>query len=226
MSVGVGVAVGVFVAVGVAVTVGVDVATAPVATPTSAAIWVLRCASSVKVSCPVSVVPLGLESVTGLNVTETWQVEFAGTEPSQLLAVIANGPLVAIEVKVTGTAFELVRVTVCGAEIVPTCTFPNERRVGERVGVTMMPFPDTVTDCVVISALSVTTIFAATIPVAVGVKVTPKLQVPLAGTFVPLHVSALTTNSLPVDATLLTLNATRFGLVRTTVFAALGTSSG
>jgi hypothetical protein len=90
----------------------------------------------------------------------------------------------------------------------------------------MMPFPDTGTDCVVISALSVTIIFAVTIPVAVGVKVTSKLQVPLAATIVPLHVSALTTNSLPVDATLLTLNATRFGLVRTTVFAALGTSSG
>jgi len=73
------------------------------------------------------VVPLGLVSVTGLNVTETWQVEFAGTEPSQLFAVIANGPLVAIDVKVTATAFELVSVTVCGGEIVPTATFPYER---------------------------------------------------------------------------------------------------
>ena len=58
--------------------------------------------------------------MTGLNVTETSQVEFAGTEPSQLFAVIANGPLVAIEVKVTGTTLELVSVTVCGGETVPT----------------------------------------------------------------------------------------------------------
>ena len=165
VAVAVGVAVAVSVAVCVLVAVGVAVATAPVAMPTREADWVLRCASSVNVSFPVSLVPAGLLSVTGLNVTETWQVELAGTEPSQLLEVIANGPLVAIELKVTATAFELVRVTVCGAEIVPTWTFPYDRWVGERVGVTMMPVPDTAIDCVVTSASSVTTTFADRTPV-------------------------------------------------------------
>jgi hypothetical protein len=90
----------------------------------------------------------------------------------------------------------------------------------------MMPLPETGTDCVGMSALSVTTIFAVTTPVAVGVKVTPKLQVPLAATWVPLQVSALTVKTLAVDTTLLTLRGTRLGLVRTTVFVALGICSG
>ena len=129
--------------------------------------------------------------------------------------------------KVTGTAFELVSVTVCGGEIVPTWTLPYERCVGERVGVKMMPVPETGTDWVVDTALSVTTIFAVTAPVAVGVNLTPKLQVPpLGATIVPLQVSLVTVNRLLVDATLLTLSAILFGLVRTTVFSALGISSG
>ena len=69
----------------------------------------------------------------------------------------------------------------------------------------MMPSPDTGTDCVAGSALSVTTIFAVTTPAAAGVKVTPKLQVPDAATCVPLHVSALTAKSPFDDATLVTL---------------------
>ena len=48
---------------------------------------------------------------------------------------MANGPLVVIDVKVTGTTLELVSVTVFGAEIVPTWTLPNEREVGDKVGV-------------------------------------------------------------------------------------------
>lgn len=87
----------------------------------------------------------------------------------------------------------------------------------------MMPSPDTGTDCVAGSALSVTTIFAVTTPAAAGVKVTPKLQVPDAATCVPLQVSALTVKSPFDEATLVTLRATRFGLVKTTVFVALGT---
>jgi hypothetical protein len=44
---------------------------------------------SVKVSRPASSVPVVLVSPVGLKVTETWQLEFAATEPLQLLAVIA-----------------------------------------------------------------------------------------------------------------------------------------
>src|SRR3984957_8017200 len=87
----------------------------------------------------------------------------------------------------------------------------------------MMPSPDTGTDCVAGSALSVTTIFAVTTPAAAGVKVTPKLQVPDGATCVPLHVSALTVKSPFDEPTLVTLRETRFGLVKTTVFVPLGT---
>jgi hypothetical protein len=44
---------------------------------------------SVKVSRPASSVPVVFVSPVGLNVTETWQLEFAATEPPQVLAVIA-----------------------------------------------------------------------------------------------------------------------------------------
>jgi hypothetical protein len=61
-----------------------------------------------------------LVAVVGLNVTETWHVEFAGTDAPQVFDAIANGPLVVIEVKVTATTLELESVTVCGGEIVST----------------------------------------------------------------------------------------------------------
>lgn len=56
-------------------------------------------------------------------------------------------------------------------------------------------------------------------------KTTPKVQVPLAGTEVPLHRS-LTMVKSPAGATLVTLSETLLGLVSVTVFAALATSTG
>jgi len=129
-------------------------------------------------------------------------------------------------VKVTGTALELVSVTVCGGETVPTWTLPNESEVGDRVGVIMKPEPETGTVCVGIYALSVTVIFPVLLPVCAGVNITEKLQVPPAGTWVPLQVSLLTVNSPLDEMTLVTLRGTRFGLVKTTVFVALGTCTG
>jgi hypothetical protein len=61
----------------------------PIASPVRVAIWVGTWALSVKVSRPASSVPVVLVSPVGLNVTETWQLELAATEPPQLLAVIA-----------------------------------------------------------------------------------------------------------------------------------------
>ena len=80
--------------------------------------------------------------------------------------------------KVTGTALELVSVTVCGGEIVPTSTLPNDREVGDRVGVMIKPTPDNETVCVGTYALSVTVTFPVLLPVCVGVKITAKVQVP------------------------------------------------
>lgn len=47
-----------------------------------------------------------------MNVTETWQFEFAATEPSQVFALIEKGPLVAIEEKSRATALGLDTITV------------------------------------------------------------------------------------------------------------------
>ena len=58
-------------------------------------------------------------------------------------------------------------------------------------------------------------------PVCEGVKITPKVQVPLAATCVPLQVSSVTVKS-PEGATLVTLSATLLGLVKVMVFAAAG----
>jgi hypothetical protein len=95
-------------------------------------------------------------------------------------------------VKVTATALELVSVTVCGGEIVPTSILPYDKEVGDRVGVIMKPEPERGTVCVGIYALSVTVTFPVLLPVCVGVKITPKVQVPPAATMVPLQVSLLT----------------------------------
>lgn len=170
MAVGLAVAVGVAelvavgvapvaVALGVGVLLGVAVAAVPNATPVRLTVCVGVCPLSVNVNFPVSVVPLGVLSVVGLNVTEIWHIDFAGTEAPQLFAAIANGPLVAIEEKLTATALELESVTVCGAEMVFTWTLPNDRDFGDTVGVTMVPTPDAEIDCVAMYASSVTTIF-------------------------------------------------------------------
>jgi hypothetical protein len=193
--------------------------------PVRLTVWVVFCPSSTKVSFPVSVVPFGLVSLTGLNVTETWQVELAGTELPQVLVVMAYGPLTAIEVKVTATTLELESVTVCGGEMVSTRTFPNDREVGNTVGVTMMPTPDNVIVCVGTYALSVTTIVPVLLPVVEGVKITPKVQVPLGATSVALQKSLVVVKS-PEGTTLVTLSEIRLGLVKVMVCTALGTSTG
>lgn len=84
--------------------------------------------------------------------------------------------------KVTGTALELVSVTVCDGETVPTWTLPNESEVGDKVGVMMKPVPERGTVCVGTYALSVTVTFPVLLPVCVGVKITEKVQVPPAAT--------------------------------------------
>jgi hypothetical protein len=70
----------------------------------------------------------------------------------------------------------------------------------------------------------VTTIFPVLEPVVLGVKITPNVQVPFAGTCVPLQVS-LTVVKSPDGTTLLTLSETLLGLVSVIVFAALETST-
>ena len=223
VDVGVAVAADVEVAVGVALAVG-DGAV-PNAMPVRSTTWVDLCPLSTKVSFPFSVVPFGLLAEVGLNVTETWQLEFAGTEAPQPFAVMTYGALAVIEVKVTATALELESITVCAAEMVSTSTLPYDREVGDTVGVTMMPTPDRLIVCVGVTALSLTTTFPVLVPVWEGVKMTPKVQVPFAVTWVPLQVS-LTVVKSPEGTTLVTLREILLGLVKVIVSAELGTSTG
>jgi hypothetical protein len=103
--------------------------------------------------------------VVGLNVTETWQLELAGTELSQVFATMANGPVIVVEVMLSATRLELESVTVCDGEMVSTWTLPNDREAGDTVGVTMMPIPDNVIVCVGVTASSVTMIVPLLLPV-------------------------------------------------------------
>ena len=92
-----------------------------------------------------------------MNVTETWQLELAATEPSQVFALIEKGPLIEIEEKSRATTLGLETVTACGAETVPTWTLPNDR-YGVTLGDSMMPVPESESVCWAESALSATTI--------------------------------------------------------------------
>jgi hypothetical protein len=74
-------------------------------------------------------------------------------------------------------------------------------------------------------ALSVTVAVPVREPVVEGVKVTAKVQVPPAGTFVPLHVSLTSTKSPADTTTLLTLSEILLGFVSVTVLDALVTST-
>jgi|SRR5438876_150234 len=73
-----------------------------------------------------------------------------------------------------------VRVTVFGALVVPTFTFPKLRLVGERLTAGAVPVPVRLTVCGLPLALSVTVKLAAHVPEAVGVNVTLKVQLELA----------------------------------------------
>ena len=91
---GVGVAVGVAVIVGVAVAVGVAVGVGDAALPNAIPISFTTCgllsASSVMESLPASLVPLDLEALVGLNVTDTVQFAgFAASGETQVLPLTA-----------------------------------------------------------------------------------------------------------------------------------------
>lgn len=147
------------------------------AMPLRATRVVFGCPLSTMLSLPNSEVPLPLGAEDGVKLTETWQFEFAGTEPSQVFADIENGPLLEIDVKLSATALGLVIVTFCGAETVPTWTSPNGSELGAVVTPANMPVPDSKMVCWADTALSVTTTVPLRVFVWEGVKMTLKVQV-------------------------------------------------
>src|ERR1700722_15559504 len=177
-------------------------------------------------SSVTTIFPDSLPVCEGVKITAKVQVPPAATcVPLQLSLVTVKSPEGATLVTLSGTTLGLVKVTVFAALATSSGWLPKLSDVGEKVGLRMMPVPDTGIDCVGVDALSVTTISAVSFPVCEGVKITPKVQVPPAATWVPLHVSLVTVKS-PEGATLVTLSATTLGFVKVTVFAALASFTG
>lgn len=172
VAVDVAVEVGVAVIVVVAVAVGVGEVTAvPNATPLSFTFCGDFSASSAISRLPLTLVPLDLLALTGLNVTETWQLELAASEVSQLLVVMENGPEGVIEVMANATESGLLTVTVLALEAVSTATLPNESEDGLIAIFPATPVPVKAIDLRVASAESPITRLADLEPSAVGVKV-------------------------------------------------------
>jgi hypothetical protein len=178
VGVAVRVAVDVAVEVGVAVIVGVAVAVAvgevtgvPKATPLSFTFCGDFSASSAISRLPLTLVPLDLLALTGLNVTETWQSELAATELSQPLVFMAKAPDEVIEVMANATELGLLTVTVLALETVSTATLPNESEDGLIAIFPAAPVPVKAIDLRVASAESPMTRLADLEPSAVGVKV-------------------------------------------------------
>ena len=79
----------------------------------------------------------------------------------------------------------LVRVAVSAALVVPTDWLPKERLAGERLTAAAVPVPERPSVWGLPEALSAILTEAVRLPVAVGVKVTPIVQLAPAATELP-----------------------------------------
>ena len=102
----------------------------------------------------------------------------------------------------------LLRVTVCAVLVVPTDWLPKARLVGERLTTVVVPVPERLTVCGLPVALSVRVTAALRVPLAAGVKVTLTVQLAPAATLAPqLLVCAKSLALVPVSARLEMLKA-------------------
>ena len=139
-------------------------------------------ALSVKVSVPVAA-----PAAVGVNVTPTAQLAPAARLVPHVLLEIAKGPLISTLEIVRVVLWRLVRVTVTGALVVFTATVPKFNELADRVTgeLELLPVPLRLTVCGLFPALSVKVSVPVAAPVAVGVNVTPTLQVAPEATLVP-----------------------------------------
>jgi hypothetical protein len=138
------------------------------------------------VSVNVSV-PLAGPVAVGVNVTPTAQVAPAARPVPQLLPVVAKGPLIPTLEMARVELRRLVSVTVTAALVLPTATVPKFKELADRVTgeLELLPVPLRLTVCGPFPALSVKVKLPVAAPVAVGVNVTPTLQLAPAATLVP-----------------------------------------
>jgi len=160
-------------------------------------------------------VPLTVPGAVGANATLIVQEPWAATEAQlSVLVKLALG----VTLKAMDPLLLLVTVNILATLVDPIATFPNARLAGVIVtGAT--PVPASAAVCVTGVALSVTVSVPVLAPIAVGVKVSVIMQLPLAGTELPqLFVWAKS----PAVAMLLTKSATVvLPFLRVTVEAAL-----
>jgi hypothetical protein len=144
--------------------------------------WGLFEALSVKVS-----VPLAAPAAVGVNVTPTAQLAPAGTGVPQVLPEIAKGPLIPTLEIVRDVLWRLVSVTVTAALVLPTVTVPKLNELADSVTGELepLPVPLRLTVWGPPGAESVKVSVPVAAPVAVGVKVTPTLQLAPGAMLVP-----------------------------------------
>ena len=122
-------------------------------------------------------VPDRVPGAVGVNVMLIGQFAPAAREAPQGLEATAKSPTVCIFVMFKAAPPELVKVTVCGALVVPTGSDANVRLVGLSVTLgSRMPLPDKVKLWGELEALSTMLTEARRAPAAVGVKVTANAQ--------------------------------------------------
>jgi len=139
-------------------------------------------AVSVKVSVPVAA-PVA----AGVNVTPAAQLAPAARLVPHVLLAIAKGPLIPRLEMVRAVLWRLVSVMVTAALVLPTATVPRFNELADRVTgeLEVPPVPLRLTVCGLFPALSVKVSVPVAAPVAVGVNVTPTLQVARLATLVP-----------------------------------------
>jgi len=159
-----------------------DSVTAALPVPLRLTFWGLVEALSVKVS-----VPLAAPVAVGVNVTPTAQLAPAAWLVPQVLLAIAKGPLIPTLEIVRAVLWRLVSVTVTAALVLLTATVPKFNELADRVTgeLELLPVPLRLTVCGLFPAPSVKVSVPVAAPVAVGVNVTPTLQVAPAATLVP-----------------------------------------
>jgi hypothetical protein len=132
-------------------------------------------------------VPLAAPVDVGVNVTPTVQLAPPATLVPQVLLEIAKAPLIPTLVIERDELWRLVSVTVTAALVVPTVTVPRFSALADSVTgeLEVLPVPLRLTVCGLFPALSVKVNVPVAAPVAVGVNVTPTLQLAPAATLVP-----------------------------------------
>jgi len=164
-------------------------------------------------------VPVRVPGKTGVKVMVTVQLLPAAREEEQVV-VSAKSPVAVTPLFVTAVVPLLVTVTVWLALVAPTATVPKFRVPGATV-TGELPVPVRLTFWGLFEAPSVNVNVPVAAPVAVGVKVTPTVQLAPAAILVPQVLLAIAKPAVVAGLVPAKLKATLWRFVSVTVPAAL-----